>query len=139
MNAAPPKIAATNKRFAGVVVAATVLGIAAVVFFFDPATHKIYPACQFHRLTGLNCPGCGMTRAFYTLLHINFSVALRNNALFVFAVMGLAIRGAWFGVKIFRGQTTGEYFPVKWLWPLLAVALMFAVLRNLPGFAFLSP
>ena len=52
MNAAPPKIAAAKNRFAGVVVAITVLGIAAVVFFFNPATHKIYPACQFHRLTG---------------------------------------------------------------------------------------
>ena len=139
MNAAPPKIAAAKNRFAGVVVAITVLGIAAVVFFFNPATHKIYPACQFHRLTGLNCPGCGMTRAFYALLHMNFSVALRNNALFVFAVMGLAVRGVWFGVKIFRGQTGGEFFPLKLLWPLLAVALMFTVLRNLPAFAFLSP
>lgn len=139
MNAAPPKIAAGNWLFAGVVVAVMSLGIAAVVFCFNPATHKIYPVCQFHRLTGLNCPGCGMTRALYALLHGNFSAALRDNALFVFALAGLAVRGAWFGVKRFRGQTVGEFFPVKYLWPLLVVALVFSVLRNLPAFAFLSP
>ena len=139
MNVEPPKIAAANTRFAGIVVAIMVLGIAAMVYFFNPTTYKIYPACQFHRLTGLNCPGCGMTRAFYALLHGNFFGALRDNALFVFTVMGLTVRGAWFGVKIFRGHAADEYFPLKWLWPLLVVALMFTVLRNLPAFAFLSP
>ena len=139
MDSAPPKIAAANTRFAGIVVAATVLGAAAVVFFFNPATHKIYPICQFHRLTGLNCPGCGMTRALYALLHGQIFTALHDNALFIFALAGLAIRGAWFGVNKFRGHARGEFSPVKFLWPLLAVALVFAVLRNLPAFAFLSP
>ena len=139
MNAAPPKIAAFNSLFAGVLVAVTVLGIAAVVYFFNPATHKIYPVCQFHRLTGLNCPGCGMTRACYALLHGNFSAAFRDNALLVLGLGILAIRGAWFGVKKFRGQAIGEFFPAKFLWLLLGVALVFSVLRNLPAFAFLSP
>ncbi len=139
MNPAPSPIAATNTRFAGVIVAVMVLGIAAVVFFFNPSTHKIYPTCQFHQLTGWNCPGCGMTRALYALLHGNFSVALHDNVLLVFALAGLAVRGTWFGVKRFRRQSPGEFFPVKFLWPLLIVALVFAVLRNLPAFAFLSP
>jgi hypothetical protein len=139
MSSAPPKIAAANPLFAGVVVAVTVLCIAAVVFFFNPATHPFYPVCQFHRLTGLNCPGCGMTRALYSLLHGNVSAALRDNALLVFALAGLAIRGAWFGVKKFHGRAAGEFFPVKYLWPLLVIALVFTLLRNLPAFAFLSP
>ena len=55
MNAVPPKINASGSRVLGFVLAGTVLGIAAMVFLFNPATHRIYPVCQFHRLTGLNC------------------------------------------------------------------------------------
>jgi hypothetical protein len=139
VNAAPPKITAANKRFTSIVLTATLLGIAAVVFFFNPATHKFYPVCQFHRLTGLNCPGCGMTRALYALLHGNFSIALHDNALFVFVLGALMIRATWFGLNFFCGRTNGEFFPVKFLWPLLGMAVVFAVLRNLPAFAILSP
>jgi hypothetical protein len=139
MNAAPPKIASANARFAGIVLMATVLGIAAVIFFFNPATHSFYPICQFHRLTGLNCPSCGMTRAFYALLHGKFTVALRDNALFVLALGVLSVRGAYVGWNNFCGRARTEFFPVKFLWPLLALALVFTVLRNLPAFAFLSP
>ena len=139
MNSVPPKINASGSRVLGFVLAGTVLGIAAMVFLFNPATHKIYPVCQFHRLTGLNCPGCGMTRAFYALLHGDLLTALHDNALFVFALGTLAIRGAWFGWNEFRGRANREFFPAKFLWPLLVVALLFTVLRNLPAFAFLSP
>jgi hypothetical protein len=140
MNAVPPKIAASNNaRFAGILLTATGLGIAAVIFFFNPATHPFYPVCQFHRLTGLNCPGCGMTRALYALLHGNFSAALRDNALFVLTLGALAVRGVWFERSKLCDRANGEFFPVKFLWPLLAVALVFTVLRNLPAFAFLSP
>ena len=139
MDPVPSKIAATNARAAAILLTAAGLGIAAVVYFFNPATHRFYPVCQFHRLTGLNCPGCGMTRAFYALLHGKFSAALRDNALLVLALGLLAIRCSWFGWNKFCQRANGEFFPVGFLWPLLALALVFAALRNLPTFAFLAP
>ena len=139
MNPVPPKIHSANTRFAAVILAATAAGIAATVFFFNPSAHGFYPVCQFHRLTGLNCPGCGMTRALYALLHGNFPTALRDNALLVFGLAAAAIRGVWFSAKFFCGRENGDFFPAKFLWPLLVVALVFTVLRNLPAFAFLSP
>lgn len=139
MNPAPPKINPAAARFAGVALAAAALGVAAVVYFFNPATHAFYPVCQFHRLTGLNCPGCGMTRALYALLHGNVFAALRDNALFVLALGALLVRGQWFWVNKLKGRPNGEFVPAHFLWPLLVVALTFTVLRNLPAFAFLSP
>ncbi|MHB2015882.1 MAG: DUF2752 domain-containing protein [Candidatus Xenobia bacterium] len=35
--------------------------------------------CLFHRMTGLPCPGCGMTRSVVALLHGNVSEALAFN------------------------------------------------------------
>ena len=139
MSAAPPKISSADTRFAVIVLAMVAAGIAATVFFFNPSAHQFYPVCQFHALTGLNCPGCGATRALYALLHANFATALRDNALFVFGLAAVALRGLWFGVKKFHGQEPGEFIRVKLLWPLLVVVLVFTVLRNLPAFAFLSP
>lgn len=141
MNAAPPKISRSNPNvwFTGIFLAATTAGVAAVIFFFNPATHGFYPECQFHRLTGLNCPGCGGTRALYALLHGKLANALRDNALFVGGLIFLALRGAWFGLNTFRGRASGEFFPAKFLWALLGIMVVFAVLRNLPAFSFLSP
>lgn len=139
MNSAPPKLQPSGSRAVSVILAATVVTIAVTVFFFNPSTYPLYPVCQFHRLTGLNCPGCGMTRAAYALLHGDGRTALHDNALFV-AVLGLlALRGGWFAVNRIRGQANGDFIRAKWLWPLLVVALVFTVLRNLPAFAFLSP
>jgi hypothetical protein len=139
MKSAPPKIAGTRAPFVTIILAATLAAIAAVIFFNNPANHAYYPVCQFHRLTGLNCPGCGMTRALYALLHGQVLLALHDNALFVLSLLALVVRTAWFGWNQHRRRPPAEFFPLKFLWPLLALALLFTILRNLPAFAFLSP
>jgi hypothetical protein len=140
MDAAPPKLPAGQSppglaRRWKIILFAAALVILAVVFFFNPAKNNFYPACQFHRLTGLNCPGCGMTRSLHALLHGDFSTALRDNALFVSGLFLLAARGAWF----LLARPATEFFPMRWLWLFLAAAVVFTVLRNLSAFAFLSP
>ena len=139
MNATPPKINPPGRWLPGIILAATFLGVSILVYFFNPATHAFYPECQFHRLTGLNCPGCGMTRAVYALLHDRLAAAWRDNALLLGGSFFLALRAGWFGWNKLRGRRNGEFFPAKHLWVLLVVALVFTVLRNLPAFAFLSP
>ena len=139
MNPVPPKISTPNARVAAIVLAALAAGVAAVVFFFNPASHGFYPVCEFHRLTGLNCPGCGGTRALYALLHGHWAVALRDNALLVGGLVFLAVRGGWFAVRKFCGRASGEFIPARFLWLLLVTMVVFTVLRNLPALAFLSP
>ena len=142
MEAVPPTISSHEKvstRVAALFIAVFALGVAATVFFFDPATHHFFPGCTFHKLTGLNCPGCGATRSLHALLHGNFQTALRDNALFIAAIIFFTARGGWFVMNHFCRRANGHFFPLKFLWPLLAVAVIFSVLRNLPAFAFLSP
>jgi hypothetical protein len=124
---------------AAVLLGVTALGVGAVVFFFNPSTHRFYPVCLFHELTGWNCPGCGMTRALYALLHGNLMAALKDNALFVALLALAAVWGARLAVRKARKQPAAWKIPPKILWLALALAILFAVVRNLPGFERLSP
>jgi hypothetical protein len=115
------------------------LGGVVVLYFFNPSTHGFYPVCQFHKLTGLNCPGCGATRALYALSHGEVMTALRDNVLVVLALVAGPVRVGWLGLARWRGRPAAALVPANWAWALLFVALVFGVLRNLPAFSFLSP
>jgi hypothetical protein len=137
----PPKIAAPQSFafFTVVVLVAAALGSGAVLFLFDPAKHGFYPICLFHSLTGLNCPGCGATRAAYQLLHGHLLRALHDNALFVLTLVALTAQGVWLVVQKIRNRPAEFIVSPMMLWVFLVVALVFTGLRNLPGFAWLSP
>jgi hypothetical protein len=138
----PPKILPRGKFPAPLAVICFVVGalaLATTVFIFDPARHSFFPGCTFHKITGLNCPGCGATRSLHALLHGEFSTALRDNALFIAALFFFGLRGGWWAVNFFRGRTNGSFFQPQLLWPALVLAGLFSVLRNFPAFSFLSP
>ena len=138
---APPRISAPPSltAFAVIVLGVAFAGAGAMVFFFNPSTHGFYPICLFHALTGWNCPGCGGTRSLYALLHGNFPLALKDNALFVVLLAVAGARGVWFAAKKTRRQPVGNFLPANILWALLAIAMVFTALRNVPAFALLSP
>src|SRR6476619_7067440 len=68
---------------------------AAVLYRFDPTKFHFYPPCVFHALTGLQCPGCGATRALYHLLHGDVSGAFRFNQIFFLMVPFFAVAARW--------------------------------------------
>src|SRR5258706_11438159 len=63
---------------------------AVILYRFDPATVHFYPRCVFHSLTGLQCPGCGTTRALHHLLHGDVAGAFHLNPM-LFAVVPFGI------------------------------------------------
>lgn len=137
----PPRLSARPSLSIFAVTAIGFAGIAgaAILYFFNPTSHNFYPECQFHQITGLYCPGCGATRASYQLLHGNLLKALHENALYVFSLGALAIRGAWVWRRKRQGRPACYFVPPAVLWSFLVVALVFTVLRNLPAFSFLAP
>ena len=139
--AIPPKIrtAPSLTWFAVTVCSIAMAGAGAVLYFFNPSTHGFYPVCEFHELTGLNCPGCGGTRAAYELLHGHILGALHDNALLVLSLAALAGRGVWFAARKARNRPVPVFLPPKGLWAFLVIAIVFTVVRNLPAFSFLSP
>ena len=139
-SAVPPKLKPAGLAWFGLsllALAAVVVG--SVVYFFNPVSSSFYPVCQFHQLTGWNCPSCGATRGLYALLHGHLLTATRDNALLMALFILVPARAIWWWRRRPTGRSAGDFFPAAWLWPVLAVLLVFSVLRNLPAFAFLSP
>lgn len=126
---------------AGVIVLLTIMALV-VLFRFDPRQYGFYPKCQLHSLTGLNCAGCGTLRATHHLLHGEFLLAFRSNALLILALGGMG----WIGLR-WLGGTPPATVLHKWFsrptlgLVLIGIALAFSILRNLPGpaFAWMNP
>ena len=110
-----------------------------VVFAVDPETPGHYPTCPFLALTGWYCPGCGTTRALHALLHGDAGLALQRNPLTVAALVVLAAAFALWSRRLWRGAPRTWVAPPWVLYGLLVVILAFWVLRNVPGWTWLSP
>ena len=83
-----------------VVIVVAILICAGVFFHFfeiDLITHlPTWSLCPFHAITGLECPGCGMTRAMISLGQLKFSAAVGYN-LFSMPLFILMILYVWPG------------------------------------------
>ena len=120
-----------------------VAGLAAlpVIYLANPNANHV-PMCPLHAFTGLDCPLCGATRATYALMHGQLGTALGDNALFVLGLPGLVwLWWRWNEVARDPAPTGGRRrIGPAWLGPaVLALGLLFAVVRNLPVGSFLSP
>src|SRR2546430_10985014 len=93
---------------------------AAILHRFDPETVHFYPRCVFHVLTGLQCPGCGTTRALHHLLHGDIAGAFRLNAM-LFAVAPFTAIASW-SRRFATHPVTG--------WAAVVVTLAWWVFRN---------
>ncbi|MFF5179147.1 DUF2752 domain-containing protein [Micromonospora sp. NPDC000316] len=97
------------------------------------------PTCLLKLTTGLDCPGCGGTRALWYLLHGDVPAAARHHFLFVFAVPFLAyLFVAWAGNQAFGWRLPELRISSKVIGGFLAAWLAFSVLRNLPWAPFTS-
>lgn len=90
--------------------------------------------CPFKLATGLDCPGCGGTRALHKLLTGHLVAALDFNVLavlaFPFILWGLF---AWF-TRAFGGPSwRGFSLSNRWTAVAVVVLLAFWVVRNVPG------
>ena len=104
-----------------------------VLVRFPPDHYNFYPQCPIHELLGLQCPGCGATRAVAELLRGHFAHAMQLNALITVLFPIVAGYGVlWYG-RLARCK------PVSWprppgiaVYAALALTGIFTAIRNLP-------
>lgn len=51
-------------------------------FFLIILIYILFTGCPIKLLTGISCAGCGMSRAYFSLLHLNFREAFYFHPLF---------------------------------------------------------
>lgn len=72
-----------------VIVTATIIIVTAALitlYFVDPLKAEWAPKCMIHSMTGLQCPGCGISRATHALLHGKAYEALQYNWFFIISI-----------------------------------------------------
>jgi len=101
----------------------------------NPAASSFpYPTCAFYQATGLWCPGCGLTRGTYQLLHGHVGAALSYNiftpvALAVIVIVWFSwVRTSWGGQLMRVPPRTARWLAI--ITP--ALLLVYGVLRNVP-------
>ncbi|MCW2785424.1 MAG: hypothetical protein JWP74_1941 [Marmoricola sp.] len=120
---------------AGIGASATVL-----VAVLDPGESGHYPTCPLLAVTGLYCPFCGGLRAVHDLTHLDLGAAMARNPLAVVVLPFLLLLCARWALPAFTGRPNRRIPLPRWTgWAGLAVLLVYAVLRNLPGWTWLSP
>lgn len=125
-------------RVPGLVLAAAVAATT-LVAVVDPNEPGHYPTCPFLAVTGYYCPGCGSLRALHDLAHGDISGAVARNPLMVLAAGGLVVAFVLWVRRLWRGLPRTWVAPAGLLYGLLALVLAFWVLRNVPGWTWLSP
>ena len=115
------------------------------VLFFSFLYYKIYNIyhigipCIFYKLTGLYCPGCGITRAFFSLMQLDFKRAIHNNLLIIIVVPFLLY---YLIIKLKNWITfkkIDNIYP-NFLWYILvAITIIFGILRNFSIFSIIAP
>ncbi len=98
---------------------------------------------MLHDLTGLNCPGCGMTRAAHATLQGRLVDAFRFNPV---GMILLPVVSVGLGIEVLN-WTLKKPLPFRLKisarggWILVAVIIGFGILRNIPlwPFTLLAP
>ena len=94
------------------------LYLAGIYLFF----HLLHIGCPLKFITGISCPGCGMTRAYYALLHLDIKLAFHYHPLFILVplMVGLYLFDIYLNPKLVKG-----------LWFLIIIAFLSTYLFRL--------
>ena len=106
-----------------------------LLVFIDPSAGLAgkLPFCPLHAMTGLNCAGCGATRACHELLRGNVLQALAYNPLTVILSPFAAYLLLCWGVAVFSERRLPlPEFKLPLLFLTIGAIIAFSIIRNIP-------
>lgn len=123
-----------------VMVCIFLLLLAGSVFLYhhSPEEKNWWLICLVYEVSGYYCPGCGAGRACFSILHGRFAQAFRYNPLLCLLLPWLALYLGACGVQwLLTGrETISRRIPIELAYVLLAVVLLYGVVRNIEVYPF---
>jgi Protein of unknown function (DUF2752) len=120
-----------NRKLTTIAVA-TGLIAAAVIYALPPESTPYFPKCYFRLTTGLDCPGCGAARCLHSLANGDIRQAAAYNVLVLAAVPVFVYAGLRSIHARLRNRPRHHWEMPAWsIWSLIAVIVVFGVVRNL--------
>lgn len=105
-----------------------------IIYYFLNQKFGLSIPCIFYEKTGYYCPGCGITRMFFSLLKLDIYQAFRYNPL-VFSLIIIYFIKELIN-HIFKKQYS---FSPKVTIVILIITILFGIARNTETFSFLAP
>ena len=122
-----------KKRFKECILLATFFLIVLVLYLIGLPIE-----CFFHKITGLYCPGCGVTRMLVSLLTLNFKQAFCYNEL-LFCLLFLTIIYNIYKIIYYLKNNKWLKLPSIIWYILIILLIIYGILRNISYFSFLQP
>ena len=97
--------------------------------------------CISNKITGLYCSGCGMTRAVFSLLKLDFYQAFRYNvfSILLLPVLIVYLLGAIYARLFNKPNFIAKKIPQAFWIIMVILMLIYGVIRNFPMFSYLAP
>ena len=68
-----------KKRLIKIILLNTLIVIISLIYYYLNKYFNIGIPCLFYQITGLKCPGCGITRLIFSLIKLDFNQAFFYN------------------------------------------------------------
>lgn len=131
------KLSIQNKNIIVRIIILIVVMIAGIIYLLGDYQFD----CIFHKITGLYCPGCGITRCLNAIIHMKFYQAFRFNP-YLFLLMPLIFPYVSYQIYIWifslKDKLTTK-IPKGILITLLITLILYGILRNISYFNWLAP
>ena len=122
-----------EQRFHRILGAAIGLAVILTSFFYDPhwGEQQGIILCVSRNLTGIPCPGCGLTRSFCALAHGHLGLSFSSH-LFgpILGLLTLYLFGLWSLEAVLRRRLVNHF---SWFWarPMVLILISSLVLYHL--------
>lgn len=123
-----------------VTIAVVLLIAFGAVFLYNhnPTGANLVGSCLTNSLFGIYCPGCGLTRCLYSILHLDFYQAFRyNSAVFIL----LPVFAVYLAIRLIDWVVTGKnridrHIPTALFIVIFILVLIYGIVRNIPVYPF---
>ena len=120
-----------RKRLYKLLIRCTILLSVGVLYYIFIRVTGIKIPCLFYEITGMSCPGCGVTRMALALFQLDIAEAFKYQPVVLCSILPF---GICLGVYAMRYVKDGNRQFSKWqsavMWIIIAALLLFCIYRN---------